>query len=343
MSNDKKSIQKTTTWTWDDDAITKARAQHKYAFIDDHQQKVHKFKLLSGSTNAWNPSKGKAPTLYCYLPEKRLMGLREPLINFLKSQGCTDAEIKTLFKSAYTRDSQSPEYVSELEALNAYRSADSAQKKDKIKYGLDDLAWFMDALKDAKEEPINKTYKASKASPKSKREIFKALFDKAQSSGQIIDVSNLDTSGAKLRTKSNKSSVHADDLTFMETDNLKPYKKAIEWAFGSTDGHEAEIESIKTKLAEKKKGGNKQKGIKKPAKESGSSDKSVTDKKSEAESTSVAAVPLEAAIITEKPTKKKQMGSPRKAALPGTRSPGAVTTKGGDNFSQIPPLSKVSK
>ena len=44
--------------------------------------------------------------------------------------------------------------------------------------------------------------------------------------------------------------------------------------------------------------------------------------------------------VKPEPTKKKGMGSPRKAIIPGSKSPGALHSKGGDNFAPIPALPK---
>ena len=48
----------------------------------------------------------------------------------------------------------------------------------------------------------------------------------------------------------------------------------------------------------------------------------------------------EPAPVKEAAKPKKQMGSPRKAAIPGSKSPGAISVKGGEHFTPIPPLPK---
>ena len=305
---------------WDKESAAKAAKQHKYIFVSQ-DQKQKKYKLLSGAEKSWVPGKGKPPTNYIYLPNRRLMGLKDHIVNALKTAGVTEAEIKTDLKNAYTSANHGADYLKELEQLSAYKESCAAGQKDRIKYGLDDMIWFVEALKDVKEEPIDKvSQKASKVSPKSKRDIFRALYEKASTTNKIVDVSGLETVGGKLRDQPSKKGgkVKSDDLN-IETDNIKNYKKAIEWVFGSVENHEADIETVKSRLAEKKK------GIKKPVK------------------TVVKTEKTETVSEVEAPKKvKKQMGSPRKNILPGstTRSPGSVSTKGGENFTAMPPIKK---
>ena len=348
------TAEQKTHLLWDGESSIKAKAQHKYIFVADGQ-KQRKYKLLSGADAAWNPGKNKPILAYIYVSEKRIMGLKDAVVAELKKAGQSDVDIKGWVKNAYTKDNHGEDYEAELAALNEYKKSASEQQKDRIKYGLDDLGWFIDAFKDVKEEPIDKNTKLAKASPKSKRDIFRAALQKAQDSNgkQILDVSNLDSTGAKLRNKSYKNNVSSDTISYIETDNLKTYKKAIEWAFGSTDDHEADIESVKVKLAGRKKGAKTMKGAKKPVAASTTSTTSTTTTKAEPKSESKAESKSESKTVepvappttpvsekAEKPAaKKKQMGSPsRKAPLPGTRSPGAVLTKGGENFTQITPL-----
>ncbi|HSW76542.1 MAG TPA: hypothetical protein VLG50_05830 [Candidatus Saccharimonadales bacterium] len=327
---------------WDENLANKARTQHKYVFVFDGQ-KQRTYKVLSGAENAWVPGKNKQPTLYIYIPDKRLMGLKDAVVAALKAADKSDAEIKTLLKSAYTKDNHGADYQAELQKLNEYRHSEKQSQKDKIKYGLDDIEWFIAAIKNVKEEPIDKLQKNAKVSPKGKREIFRSLLQKAQDNKQIIDVSALETSGAKIRTKSNKNTVHSDALSYIESDNVKSYRKAMEWAFGSADDHESDIESVKSRLAEKKKAaGQKVKGTTKkttPKKVVADTSVSVQTEQNVPSSTVVVEKPAEK--VADKPAaKKKQLGSPKKAALPGSKSPGAILTRGGDNFQNIPPLPK---
>ena len=306
---------------WDKESAGKAAKQHKYIFVSE-DQKQKKYKLLSGAEKSWVPGKGKQPTNYVYLPNRRLMGLKEHVILALKNAGVSDAEIKSDMKNAYTSTNHGDDYKEELAQLSTYKENCVSNQKDRIKYGLDDMVWFVEALKDVKEEPIDKAaQKASKVSPKSKRDIFRSLYEKANTAGKIVDVSGLETVGGKLRDQPSKKGgkVKSDNLN-IETDNVKNYRKAIEWIFGSAENHEADIETIKVRLAEKKKAGGK-----KPAKKP-------TPKKVEPVTEEV-----EAPV---KKVQKKQLGSPRKAALPGSKSPGAVNTRGGENFTSIPPLKK---
>ena len=308
---------------WDKESASKAAKQHKYIFVSE-DQKQKKFKLLSGADKSWAPGKGKQPTNYIYLPNRRLMGLKEHVITALKNANITDAEIKSDMKTAYSSTNHGADYQQELEQLTKYKETVVSNQKDRIKYGLDDMVWFVEALKDVKEEPIDKaSQKASKVSPKSKRDIFRTLYEKANTTGKIVDVSGLETVGGKLRDQPSKKGgkVKSDSLN-IETDNVKNYRKAIEWIFGSAENHEADIETVKTRLAEKKKAGGK-----KPAKKP-------SPKKPEPE------VVAEVAETPVKKTQKKQLGSPRKAALPGSKSPGAVNTRGGENFTSIPPIKK---
>ncbi len=312
---------------WDKESAAKAAKQHKYIFVSE-DQKLKKYKLLSGSEKSWVPGKGKQPTNYIYLPNKRLMGLKEHVTAALKAGGVSESEIKSDLKTAYTATNHGADYAAEIEKLNAYKESVTNTQKERIKHGLDDMVWFIDALKDVKEEPIDKaTQKASKVSPKSKRDIFRNLYEKANTTGKIIDVSGLETVGGKLRDQPSKKGgkVKSDNL-IIETDNVKNYRKAIEWIFGSAENHEADIETVKVRLAEKKKA-----GVKKAAPKKGA-EKSVETPKAVETAEEVVAAPVKKV--------KKQLGSPRKAALPGSKSPGAVNTRGGENFTSIPPIKK---
>lgn len=293
---------------WDKENSQKASAQNKFIFVAPNQ-KFKKYKLLSGAEKAWTLSKTKEELNYIYIPspDVRLMGVKEHVVSVLKEHGFTDNEIKNLLKTAYTRENHSTGYKEELERLSVYQKSEEEKTKNKIHYTLADLEWFIDAIKDVKEEPIDNPNKGNKVTPKSKRDIFRLLWDKAQTNGKYVDVSLLDTTGAKLRDgPSVKGGKVHSDLLKLETDNLKNYKKAIEWIYGSTEQHEADIELIKSKLFEKK-------NLKTP-----------TPKKE----------------VKTEPTKKKGMGSPRKAIIPGSKSPGALHSKGGDNFAPIPALPK---
>lgn len=296
---------------WDKELAAKAAKQHKYIFVSEGQ-KQRKYKLLSGAESAWNPKGNKEQLDYIYLPDLSIMGLKDDVVSAL-SEKLSDSEIKSSLKSAYTRDNHGQDYLDELEKLKEYKSTESKQQKSKIKYGLEDLEWFYEALKDVKEEPIDKAQKASKISPKSKRDLFRDLYQRAVDNNKYVNVSHLDTTGAKLKDQpAKKGNFVVSETTRMETDNLKSYRKAIEWAFGSTANHEEDIEAIRVALSEKK--GKKV-------------TKRATPKKQPVEEPS-----------EEKPkkeTKKKMMGSPRKG-IPGSKSPGAVVTRGGDNFTPIP-------
>lgn len=296
-----------TVTLWDKETMLKASQQHKYVYVFAGQ-KQKKFKLLTGADKAWKSGKNKPVIPYVYLSELKIMGLKEDVTQELKNQGMSDLDIKNHFKSAYTKDHHGDDYKAEIERLKTYQKSVESNFHDHIKYGLEDLEWFVEALKDVKEEPIDSTAtKASRVSPKSKRDLFVELYKKAQESHKVVDVSTLEGVGAKLRDQATKkgNKVYNEELN-METDNIRTYKKAIEWIFGSLTDHEEHIETMKTALAEKKK------GVKK------------TD--------------TTAAVKTEQP-KKKQLGSPRKQALPGSKSPGAIKVTGGENFTAIPVLS----
>src|SRR5690349_18172087 len=77
--------------TWDKESAAKAAKQHKYIFVSENQ-KQKKFKVLSGAEKSWNPGKGKQPTNYIYLPDRRIMGLKDHVITALKNGGVSDAE-----------------------------------------------------------------------------------------------------------------------------------------------------------------------------------------------------------------------------------------------------------
>ena len=243
------------TLLWDRELGQKAAEQHKYVFVSAGQ-KTKRYKLLSGAEKAWVPGKNKEVVNYIYLPNVRLMGLKEDVTAALKAANIPEAEIKSSLKTAYTKDNHGDEYTAELDRLKTYQSSATTLNKDKLKYGLEDLEWFIEALKDCKEEPIDKNAnKTTQVSPKSKRDIFRSMWDKAQESGKIIDVSQLETAGGKLKDQPTKKGLKVKSTTHnLETDNLKNYKKAIEWIYGSTENHEADIETVKGLLAEKKKG-----------------------------------------------------------------------------------------
>ena len=310
------TTEQKTYIAWDKDLASKALKQHKYIFVSENQ-KQRKSKLLSGAENAWNPGANKSPVLYIYVPGLQIMGLKEDVVRELTGK-YTDSEIKNYLKTAYTKANHGAEYEAELERLKVYKSDENLNHKNKIKYGLEDLEWFVEALKDVKEEPIDKlSQKASKVSPKSKRDLFRDLHQRAVSGGKYLNVSNLESTGAKLKDQPAKkgNSVYSE-LTRLETDNLKSYKKAIEWAFGSTENHEEDIESVRVALSGKKG----KKVIKK------------TTPKKEIEEPVPVTEPVK--------SKKKQLGSPRKTGIPGSKSPGTVITRGGDNFTAIPPIKK---
>lgn len=313
---------KSTMASWDKENSQKAASQHKYIFVTPNQ-KQKKFKVLSGADKAWIASKTKEEQNYIYIPSAdiRVMGTKENVTSALKEGGFSDNEIKNLLKTAYTRENHGTAYNEELQRLTAYKKLEDEKVKEKIHYTLADLEWFVDALKDVKEEPIDNGSKTAKITPKSKRDLFRAQWDKIQGTKKILDVSLLDTTGAKARDAPSKGKVQSDTLQ-LETDNVKNYKKAIEWIFGSTEQHEADIESIKGKLGDKKK----------PVKDV----KDVKDVKEETKEP-VKEVVKEA---PKKEVKKKPMGSPRKAIIPGSKSPGAIHSKGGDNFNPIPALPK---
>jgi hypothetical protein len=305
------TTEQKTYIAWDKELASKAAKQHKYIFVSEGQ-KQRKTKLLSGAENAWNP-RGNKPLLdYIYLSELRIMGLKNDVVEAL-SEKLSDSEIKTHLKSAYTSSNHGQDFLDELEKLKEYRSTETTQQKSKIKYGLEDLGWFIDAMKDVREEPIDKIQKSSKISPKSKRDFFRDLYQRAVDSNKYVNVSNIDTTGAKLKDQPAKKGnfVHSE-LTRLETDNIKSYKRAIEWAFGSAENHEEDIEAIRVALGEKK-------------------GKKVTRKATPKKET----VTTENENVSETKSKKKQMGSPRKG-IPGSKSPGAVVTKGSDNFTPIP-------
>lgn len=301
--------------SWNKENSQKAAEQHKYIFVAPNQ-KQKKCKLLTGADKAWKASKTKEELNYIYVPstDVRVMGTRDNVINALKEGGFSENEIKNLLKTAYTRENHGAAYDEELAKLEAYKASEAQKTKEKIHYTLNDLEWFVDALKDVKEEPVDNGAKANKVTPKSKRDLFRALWDKIQGTKKILNVSQLDGTGAKIRDNPTiKGATVQSDTLPLETDNVKNYKKAIEWIFGSTEQHEADIESIKSKLAEKKKPPLKdtKEETKEPVKE-----------------------------VPKREVKKKPMGSPRKAAIPGSKSPGAIHSKGGDNFNPIPPLPK---
>lgn len=296
---------------WDKELASKAAKQHKYIYVSENNTQ-RKFKLLSGAENAWNPGSNKPVVPYIYISELSIMGLKEDVVKVL-SDKFTESEINGFLKSAYTSTNHGKDYTEELEKLKVYKSTTLKDKKNKIRYGLEDLAWFFDALKDVKEEPIDKlSDKNSKISPKSKRDIFRALYNKAVEQNKFVNVSKLDTTGARARDQPTaKGNTVCSELTRIESNNVKNYKKAIEWAFGSTTEYEADIEQMRASLGDKKVG-------KKPV-------KAVTPPQTPKE---------------EVKNKKKQLGSPRKSGVPGSKSPGAVVTRGGDNFTPIPTLKK---
>jgi len=299
---------------WDKELAIKAQKQHKYIFVSEGQ-KQRKLKLLTGADSAWNPKGNKQAFDYIYLSELRIMGLKDDVVNVL-SEHLSENEIKAHLKNAYTKTNHGQDYLDELEKLKEFKISENKLQKSKIKYGLEDLEWFYEALKDVKEEPIDKAQKASKVSPKSKRDLFRDLYQKAVENNKYINVSHVDTTGAKLKDQLTKKGnfVHSE-TTRMETDNLKSYRRAIEWAFGSTANHEDDIEAIRVALSEKK-------GKKITKKATPKREEPETDDKPE-----------------EKKPKKKMMGSPRKG-IPGSKSPGAVVTRGGDNFTPIPAVKK---
>lgn len=290
------------TTVWNKDYNQKAAKQQKYIFVSPNQ-KQNKFKVLTGAYKAWNS--GKDEVNYIYLPQQdlRLMGLRDNVVAKLKEYGLSENDIKNALKGAYTRENHGNAYLEEKERVKAYKTGEKESNKNKIKYHLEDLDWFVEDLKNIKEQPIvSANVKNVKVSPKSKRDIFRTLWEKIQGTTKILDVSLLDTSGAKIRDAPSKSGKVKSDVLAIETDNIKNYKKAIEWIFGSAEEYKDEIEIIKTKLADKKK----------PIV------KDTTTKK-------------------EEPAKKKVLGSPRRAL---SKSPGALQSKGGENFTQIPPIPK---
>lgn len=289
---------------WDKETMNKAAQQHKYIFVAAGQ-KQKKYKLLTGAEKAWRPNKNKPVIPYVYLSDLRLMGLKDDVVEELKKNNFSEQDIKIHFKKAYTKEQHGEAYLQELEALKAYRKSLADSANEGIKYGLEDLEWFISALKDCKEEPSHTLTKVSKVTPKSKRDLFLEQVQKAKETNKIIDVSTLETVGAKLRDQPTKKGhkVFNQELN-METDNIKSYKKAIEWIYGSLTGYEDNIESVKSALADKKRPGQKK-----------------VEPKTE---------------VTEK---KKQMGSPRKQLLPN-KSPGAIRVTGGENFTSIPPLKK---
>src|SRR4029078_5036221 len=202
----------------DEEYAAKAAKQHKYIFVSAGQ-KQRKLKLLTGAQNAWYPKKDKQPVLYIYVPEKRIMGVKEDVVAALKAAGKSEADIKKWVKEAYTKDSHSEAYQTELTALTDYKEVATQQQKDRHKYTLKDMGWFVEAIKDVKEVPVDKsTLKQNKVSPKSQRDIFRSLYQKAVELGQILDVSQLETSGARLRQVASKTRVQSDTLP-LESDN----------------------------------------------------------------------------------------------------------------------------
>lgn len=297
---------------WDKETQAKAAKQHKYVYVSAGQ-KQKKYKLLSGAEKAWKATKNQPIVPYVYLSDLKIMGLQKDVQDVLKTEGLSDNEIKAHFKNAYTMENHGDDYKNELEALKAYKKSVELTNQDHIKYGLEDLEWFVEALKDVKEEPIDSQPRVNnKVLPKSKRDLFLESYQKGKDSSKIVDVSTLETSGAKLRDQATKkgNKVYNEELN-LETDNIKSYKKAIEWIHGSTTDYEENIDQMKTLLADKKKG-------KKPEK------KSVEPKP----------------VDVKMEEKKKQIGSPRKMQQPVSKSPGAIKVIGGDNFSSIPPLKK---
>lgn len=289
------------TTVWNKDYNQKAAKQQKYIFVSPNQ-KQNKFKVLTGADKAWNS--GKDEINYIYLPQAdlRLMGLRDNVVEKLKEYGMNESDIKNALKGAYTKDSHGNAYLEEVNRVKAYKAGEKENNKNKIKYHLEDLDWFVEDMKNIKEEPSDSnSIKQSKVSPKSKRDLFRAQWEKIQGTTKILDVSLLDTSGAKQRDNFSKSGKVQSTTLALETDNIKNFKKAIEWIFGSSEEHKDEIETIKTKLADRKK-----------------------------------PITKDSAVKKEEPSKKK-MGSPRRAV---SKSPGALQSKGGDNFTQIPPIPK---
>lgn len=293
------------TATWNKDYNQKAAKEHKYIFVSSNQTEnkkvLNKFKVLTGADKAWNS--GNEHTNYIYLPQAdyRLMGLRDDVVEKLKTYGLNEADIKGALKGAYTKDSHGNAYLEEINRVKAYKAGKKETDKSKIKYHLEDLDWFVEDMKNIKEEPSdnNSSIKQVKVSPKSKRDIFRTLWEKIQGTSKILDVSLLDTSGAKTRDAFSKSGKVSSTTLPIETDNIKNFKKAIEWIFGSVEEHKDEIETIKTKLADKKKPITKETAVKKDE-------------------------------LKKKPNVKNT----------STKSPGALQSKGGDNFTQIPPIPK---
>lgn len=301
---------------WNKETMAKAALQHKYIFVSANQ-KQKKYKILSGSEKAWNPKQNKPELNYIYISELRIMGLQEDVVNELKLHEYTDDEIKNFVKSAYTKDNHGAEYYEEIKKATSYKKSLSEANHENIKYGLEDLDWFVEALKDAKEEPIDKvSNKINKIVPKSRRDIFRDLYDRCKQNKKIVDVSGLETVGAKARDQPTKKGYKVYSEKFnIETDNIKNYKKAIEWIHGSVNGYEDDIENMKTLLAEKKKGtkSSKPAGTNKSTGEPNGK-KSVSKKKN------------------------SMLGSPRKQGLPNSKSPGAIKVTGGDNFTPIPKM-----
>jgi len=297
------------TLLWDRETQAKAAKQHKYVYVSAGQ-KQKKYKLLTGADKAWRPSKNKPVVPYVYLSELKIMGLQKDVQEALKTAGLSDNEIKAHFKNAYTMDHHGDDYKQEVEELKKYRKNVDSSNQEHIKYGLEDLEWFVEALKDCKEEPIDTFFKLNKSvAPKSKRDLFLETYQKGKDTQKIVDVSTLETVGAKLRDQATKkgNKVYNEDLN-METDNIKSYKKAIEWIHGSTSGFEENIDTMKLQLADKKKG-------------------KKIEKKSETKP------------VDKLEEKKKQIGSPRKLQ-PVSKSPGAIKVTGGENFTSIPTLKK---
>lgn len=267
---------------WNRDLATKAKNQHKYIFVHKNQ-KQRKMKVLTGAMKAWYPP-NKQPILYVYLSDLRLMGLEEDVVDFLTKESFSEKEIKTHLATAYSIDHHGDQFNHELELIKEYQAQENKTQKDKIKYTLEDMIWFAEHLKDVKEEPIDKIHKALN-SPKSKRDLCRDLYEKVKlTPSSWLNVSHLDTTGGKIRDTPTKKSVQSATLQ-LETDNLKNYRKAIEWLFGSTENYETDIEQVKN-------------------------------------------------LLNKKKTPKK-LGSPKKF-----KSPGAITTRGGENFVAIPPLKK---
>ena len=78
---------------WDKESEKKARKQHKYIYVTS-DQKQRKYKLLSGADKAWNPKKGRECVEYVYVPDLRIMGTMDNIMEALKNSKFTDAEIK---------------------------------------------------------------------------------------------------------------------------------------------------------------------------------------------------------------------------------------------------------